>query len=45
VPLGEQFVMFHDNVAASFSVVKMSIKNDAFPLEDEATMSPQNNGN
>jgi len=45
VPLGEQFVMFHDNVVASFSTVNMSIKNDALPLEDEATMLPQNTGN
>jgi hypothetical protein len=44
VPLGEEFVMFHDNVVASFSA-KMSIKNDALPLEDEATMLPQNTGN
>jgi len=45
VPLGEQFVMFQDNVVASFSTVKMSIKNDALPLQDEATMLPQNTGN
>jgi len=32
VPLGEQFVMLHDNVVASFSAVKMSVKNDALPL-------------
>jgi hypothetical protein len=37
--------MFHENVAVSFSTVKMSIKNDALPLEDEATMLPQNTGN
>jgi len=45
VPLCEQFVIFHDNVVVSFSTVKMSIKNDALPLEDEATMLPQNTGN
>jgi len=43
--MGEQFVMFHDNVVASFSTVKMSIKNDALPHENEATMLPQNTGN
>jgi hypothetical protein len=42
VPLDEQFVKFHDNVVASFSTVKMSIKNDALLLEDEATMLSQN---
>lgn len=45
MPLGEQFALFHDNVVASFSTVKMSIKNDALPLEDETTMLPQNTGN
>lgn len=37
--------MFHDNVIASFSSVKMSIKNDALPLEDEHTTLPQNGRN
>jgi hypothetical protein len=45
MPLDEQFVMFQDKVVTSFSSVKMCIKNDALPLEDEATMLPQNTGN
>ena len=44
-PMGEQFVMFHDHVAASFSTIKMSIENDALPLDDEAIMLSQNTGN
>lgn len=44
-PMGEQFVMFHDYVVASFSTIKMSIENDALPLEDEATTLSQNTGN